>query len=322
MQTGCVKDKGNVYAAGCFRCNESSFGCDFLAVDEQFFAVRLVHENAGYTIFFAGGKVFVAYGIGQCNFIQRIDFLLALKARCCADFRILNFNRLPFIVDVRMGSKQHVLTVQILEHDDLFAMQASCIKDKRNVYAAVFGFRHKYGFSCNFFAVNKQLLTGFFIHENAGRTVLFTGNKAGVRYRIGQRNFIERINFFFSLYGSFRTDFNRLVVEAYRSNFAFAEFYGLRVGKLIAECFLYIKFFDLVLILSRTVFVRVNRKCFRKDFACGIGRILGAVTILETCYAELDALDYAVFGSLYDLELCIFLYVDKIIAVNLAILGD
>ena len=201
-------------------------------------------------------------------------------------------------------------------------MQARCVKDKRNVYAAVFGFRHKYGFSCNFFAVNKQLLTGFFIHENAGRTVLFTGNKTGVRYRIGQRNFIERIDFFFSLYGSFRTDFNRLVVEAYRSNFAFAEFYGLRVGKLIAKCFLCIKFFDLVLILSRTVFVRVNRKCFRKDFACGIGRILGAVTILETCYAELDALDYAILGSLYDLELCIFLYVDKIIAVNLAILGD
>jgi len=42
--------------------------------------------------------------------------------------------------------------------------------------------------------------------------------------------------------------------------------------------------------VSISVFVRVNRECFRKDFACGIGRILGAVTILETCYAELDVL--------------------------------
>ena len=201
-------------------------------------------------------------------------------------------------------------------------MQARCIKDKRNVYAAVFGFRHKYGFSCNFFAVNKQLLTGFFIHQYAGYFVLFTGNKASVRYRIGQRNFIERIDFFFSLNGGLRADFNRHIMEAYRSYFAFAEFYGLRVGKLIAESFLCIKFFDLVLILGCAVFVRVNRKCFGKDFACGIGRILGAVTILETCYAELDAFDYAILGSLYDFELCIFLYVDKIIAVNLAILGD
>ena len=59
-------------------------------------------------------------------------------------------------------------------------MQARCIEDKRNVYAAVFGFRHKYGFSCNFFAVNKQLLTGFFIHQYTGYFVLFTGNKASV----------------------------------------------------------------------------------------------------------------------------------------------
>ena len=180
MQTGCVKDKGNIYAAGCFRCNESSFGCDFLAVDEQFFAVRLVHENAGYTIFLAGGKVFVAYGIGQCNFIQRIDFLLALKARCCADFRGLNLNRLVVVRNVCMCGYFNIFTVQILENDDLFAMQARCIEDKRNVYAAVFGFRHKYGFSCNFFAVNKQLLTGFFIHQYACYFVFFTGNKTGV----------------------------------------------------------------------------------------------------------------------------------------------
>ena len=201
MQTGCVKDKRNVYAAGCFRCNESSFGCDFLAVDEQFFAVRLVHENAGYFI-------------------------------------------------------------------------------------------------------------------------LFTGNKASVRYRIGQRNFIERIDFFFSLNGGLRADFNRHIVEAYRSNFAFAEFYGLRVRQLIAVGFLCIEFFHAVLILGRAVFVRVNRERFSENFACGIGRILGAVTILETCYAELDALDYAILRSLYDFELCVFLDVDKIIAINLAILGD
>ena len=180
VQAGCIKRKGNIYAAGCFRCNKSSFGYDFLAVDEQFFAVRLVHENAGYTIFFAGGKVFVAYGIGQCNFIQRIDFLLALKARCCADFRGLNLNRLVIVRNVCMRGYFNIFTVQILENDDLFAMQARCIKDKRNVYAAVFGFRHKYGFSCNFFAVNKQLLTGFFIHQYAGYFVLFTGNKASV----------------------------------------------------------------------------------------------------------------------------------------------
>ena len=111
-------------------------------------------------------------------------------------------------------------------------------------------------------------------------------------------------------------------MEAYRSNFAFAEFYGLRVGKLIAESFLCIKFFDLVLILGRAVFVRVNRKCFRKDFACGIRYILCGIVILKARHAELDALDYAILGSLYDFELCIFLYVDKIIAVNLAILGD
>ena len=201
-------------------------------------------------------------------------------------------------------------------------MQTGCIEDKRNVYAAVFGFRHKYGFSCNSFAVNKQLLTGFFIHQYAGYFVLFTGNKASVRYRIGQRNFIERIDFFFSLNGGLRTDFNRLVVEAYRSNFAFAEFYGLRIGESIAKGFLCIEFFHAVLILGRAVFVRVNRECFRKDFACGIGRILGAVTILETCYAELDALDYAILGSLYDFELCVFLRINEIIAINLAILGD
>ena len=111
-------------------------------------------------------------------------------------------------------------------------------------------------------------------------------------------------------------------MEAYRSNFAFAEFYGLRVGKLIAESFLCIKFFDLVLILSRAVFVRVNWECFSKNFACGIGRILGAVTILETCYAELNAFDYAVLGSLYDFELCVFLRINEIIVINLAILGD
>ena len=111
-------------------------------------------------------------------------------------------------------------------------------------------------------------------------------------------------------------------MEAYRSNFAFAEFYGLRVGKLIAESFLCIKFFDLVLILGRAVFVRVNRECFRKDFACGIGRILGAVTILDTCYAELDALDYAILGSLYDFELCVFLRINEIIRICFAILGD
>ena len=111
-------------------------------------------------------------------------------------------------------------------------------------------------------------------------------------------------------------------MEAYRSNFAFAEFYGLRVGKLISESFLCIKFFDLVLILIRAVFVRVNRKCFRKDFACGIRYILCGIAILKARHAEVNAFDYAVFGSLYDLELCIFLYVDKIIAVNLAILGD
>ena len=111
-------------------------------------------------------------------------------------------------------------------------------------------------------------------------------------------------------------------MEAYRSNFAFAEFYGLRVGKLIAESFLCIKFFDLVLILSRAVFVRVNWECFSKNFACGIGRILGAVTILETCYAELDAFDYAVLRRFNDLELCVFLRINEIIAINLAILRD
>ena len=111
-------------------------------------------------------------------------------------------------------------------------------------------------------------------------------------------------------------------MEAYRSNFAFAELHDLRVRQLIAVGFLCIKFFDLVLILSRAVFVRVNRKCFRKDFACGIRYILCGIVILKARHAEVNAFDYAVFGSLYDLELCIFLYVDKIIAVNLAILGD
>ena len=111
-------------------------------------------------------------------------------------------------------------------------------------------------------------------------------------------------------------------MEAYGSNFAFAEFYNLRVRQLIAVGFLCIEFFHAVLILGRAVFVRVNRECFRKDFACGIGRILGAVTILDTCYAELDALDYAILGSLYDFELCIFLRINEIIAINLAILGD
>ena len=221
-----------------------------------------------------------------------------------------------------MGSKQHVLTVQILEHDDLFAMQARCIKDKRNIYAAVFGFRHKYGFSCNFFAVNKQLLTGFFIHQYAGYFVLFTGNKASVRYRIGQRNFIERIDFFFSLNGGLRANFNRHIMEARRSNFAFAEFYDLRIGESIAKGFLCIEFFHAVLILGCAVFVRVNRECFGKDFACGIRYILCGIVILKARHAELDALDYAILGSLYDFELCIFLYVDKIIAVNLAVLGD
>ena len=221
-----------------------------------------------------------------------------------------------------MGSKQHVLTVQILENDDFLTVKAGCIKDKRNVYAAILSFCDKGSFSDDFLAINEQFLTGKLVHQDTDYLVLFARNKTDIRYRIGQRDLIERVNFLFAFYGSFRADFNRLVVEAYRSNFAFAEFYGLRVGKLIAESFLCIEFFHAVLILGCAVFVRVNRECFGKDFACGIRYILCGIVILKARHAELDALDYAILGSLYDFELCVFLYVDKIIAVNLAILGD
>ena len=111
-------------------------------------------------------------------------------------------------------------------------------------------------------------------------------------------------------------------MEAYRSNFAFAEFYGLRVGKLITVGFLCIEFFHAVLILGRAVFVRVNRERFGKDFAYSIRYILCGIVILKARHAELDALDYAILGSLYDFELCVFLRINEIIAINLAILGD
>ena len=208
-----------------------------------------------------------------------------------------------------MGSKQHVLTVQILEHDDLLAMQTGCIKDKRNVYAAVFGFRHKYGFSCNFFAVNKQLLTGFFIHENAGRTVLFTGNKTGVRYRIGQRNFIERIDFFFSLNGGLRADFNRHIMKAYRSNPAFAEFYDLRIGESIAKGFLCIEFFHAVLILGFAFVIFEDREGFGQNQAAGIRRVYLAVVVCKARYAELNALNLTIVGSLDDLQLAVLEFI-------------
>ena len=111
-------------------------------------------------------------------------------------------------------------------------------------------------------------------------------------------------------------------MEAHRHNFAFTELHDLRFRELIAVGFLCIEFFHAVLILGRAVFVRVNRERFGKDFACSIRYILCGIIILKARHAELDALDYAILRCFNNLELCIFLHVDKIIAINLAILRD
>ena len=115
MQTGCVKDKGNVYAAGCFRCNESSFGCDFLAVDEQFFAVRLVHENAGYGVFLFRLEIGIRYFIKNRYLTERIDAVAILRGRCRSNLRYADFDGLIFRIDVLMHSQQRVGTIQLIK---------------------------------------------------------------------------------------------------------------------------------------------------------------------------------------------------------------
>ena len=72
------------------------------------------------------------------------------------------------------------------EHDDLCTAEPVASKIN-NTSTLPFWFPAQIPVSANSFAVNKRLLTGFFIHQYAGYFVLFTGNKASVRYRIGQQ---------------------------------------------------------------------------------------------------------------------------------------
>ena len=216
----------------------------------------------------------------------------------------------------------NIFTVQILENDDFLTVKAGCIKDKRNVYAAILSFCDKGSFSDDFLAINEQFLTGKLVHQDTDYLVLFARNKTDIRYRIGQRDLIERVNFLFAFYGSFRADFNRLVVEAHRHNFAFTELHNLRVRELITKSLFGIHLFYAVLILGRAVFICINRERFSENFACGVGNIFGAITIFKARHAELDAFDYAVLRRFNDLELCVFLRINEIIAINLAILRD
>ena len=105
-----VESKRHLNFAGGSFWRKGSFCRDFFTIDEQLIVRGFVHQHTGKLIFFTGGQILIAHNIGNRDLI-RCNFLFAVCCCLCSDFRILNLYRLPFIVDVRMGSKQHVLTV-------------------------------------------------------------------------------------------------------------------------------------------------------------------------------------------------------------------
>ena len=149
-----VESKRHLNFAGGSFWRKGSFCRDFFTIDEQLIVRGFVHQHTGKLIFFTGGQILIAHNIGNRDLI-RCNFFFAVCCCLCSDFRILNLYGLPFVVDVRMGSKQRVFTVQILENNDSFTMQTGCVKDKGNVYAAILCFCDKGSFSGDLFPIHK-----------------------------------------------------------------------------------------------------------------------------------------------------------------------
>ena len=88
-------------------------------------------------------------------------------------------------------------------------------------------------------------------------------------------------------------------------NISFFQCDDLRIGESIAEGFLYIQFFDAILILGFAFAVLVDREGFGQDQAAGVRRVYLAVIVCKARHTEPNALNLTIIGSLDDLQLAV-----------------
>ena len=217
-QLAAVKSECQLHFAVCIRRCEGRFGGHFIPAEiEERRAGSLIHENTGDPILYTDCQIAVGDRVRDLHIICGKGGLAAIfRDSHGADLRILQLDRLPFIVDLRMSGQFDTLMVKSLKGHDFLAMQAGCVEYKLNRHCAGRLRRRKGGFGLDLFAIGiQERFAGRLVHEYTGYGVFLSRLEIGIRYFIKNRYLTERIDAVAILRGRCRSnlrnaDFNGL----------------------------------------------------------------------------------------------------------------
>ena len=105
-----------------------------------------------------------------------------------------------------MDSNLYVLMVQSLKGHNRLVGEAAGVEGKGKVNRAVCFVRRELRLGGDFFAVNQQFLAGGLVHQHSLDSVSFAWGQVRVGHCVDKRDFLQRVNLFFSVHGGLGLD--------------------------------------------------------------------------------------------------------------------